>query len=307
MKTRLRPALKNVFDRIVYKYAFINKIFRNINKKISGLTPFRLRPFGIMRVRFKSGVQFKMATNETSSVTKLLFWKGPDNYEYTPIFEKLLLQSHNFIDIGANTGYYTLLAGVKNPSMQVYAFEPASGPYFFLEKNIRINNLNNVKAYPLALSNKKGEIDFFEIDNSENYSSKFNLAGTGSLKEEKIVSQNHVTRKVQTTLLDDWVAAEKLTKLDLIKIDTEGTEHLILQGSDQVLRVLAPIIICETLFHVIEEELEKIMSLYDYRFFNYRQGKLYETKTLIRETDNGFRDCFFVPAKKVSWIQPFMA
>ncbi len=173
---------------------------------------------------------------------------------------------------------------------------------FKIRNETQLNQLLLDIPYPIL-----NKIDFFEIDNSENYSSKFNLAGTGSLKEEKIVSQNHVTRKVQTTLLDDWVAAEKLTKLDLIKIDTEGTEHLILQGSDQVLRVLAPIIICETLFHVIEEELEKIMSLYDYRFFNYRQGKLYETKTLIRETDNGFRDCFFVPAKKVSWIQPFMA
>lgn len=306
MKMGLRPALKKVFDRIVYRYALINRVLRNVNKKLSGLTSFRLRPFGIMKVHLKSGVTFKMATNETSSVTKLLFWKGADHYEYTSIFERLLPDSRAFLDIGANTGYYSLLSATKNPSMKVFAFEPASAPYYYLEKNIKINQLKNVKAYPLALSDTRGEIEFFELNNPESYHTKFNLAGTGTLKGEDVVNQLFASKKVPATTLDSWITAEQTDQIDLVKIDTEGTEHLILKGADRLLRQHEPIIICETLFHVIEGELEKIMRDYDYHFFNYKNGKLYETKTLLRETDNGFRDCFFVPSKKLGWIQPFI-
>lgn len=302
----LRPALKKLFDRIVYRYAFLNRVLRNVNKKLAGITSFRLRPFGIMTVRFQSGIVFRMATNETSSVTKLLFWKGPDNYEYTRIFEHLSERCTSFLDIGANTGYYSLLAAVKNGAICVYAFEPASAPFHYLEKNIKINALTNVKVYPVALSDRRGEIEFFEVDNPADYHNKFSLAGTGTLKGEDLANQRVVSRKVQTITLDDWVETEKPDSVDLIKIDTEGTEHLILGGAAKLLRRHEPILICETLFNVIEEELEKIMRGYDYRFFNYRDGRLYETSTLIRKVDNGVRDCFFVPAKKVSFIEPFI-
>lgn len=306
METGLRPALKKIFDGLVYKYAIINRVLRNINKKLSGHTAFRLRPFGILTVRFKSGIKFKMATNETSSVTKLLFWKGADNYEYTGIVENLLLRCGTFIDIGANTGYYSLLAAIKNPTLHVFAFEPASAPFYYLKKNISINQLENVKAYPLALSDTEGEIEFFELNNPKNYHSQYNLAGTGTFKGVDLINQLYVTKKVPTTTLDRWIATEKPNQIDLVKIDTEGTEHLILRGASQLLRHHEPIIICETLFHVIEDELEKIMLPLDYHFFNYRNGKLYKTNTLIRDSDNGFRDCFFVPSKKLDWIQDFI-
>ena len=306
MKKRFRSGLKNFFDKIVYRYAFVNWILRNINKKFSGFTSFRLRPYGIMKVRFKSGIEFKMLTNETSSVTKLLFWNGPENYEYTGIFESLLLRCRNFIDVGANTGYYSLLAATKNPGMHVFAFEPAAAPFHYLESNININHLKNAQAYPIALSNSAGEIEFFEMENPKNYHSQYNLAGTGTLKGENVSDQGYNCRKVPTISLDDWIQKQNLTNIDLIKIDTEGTEHLILQGADQLLREQEPIIICETLFHVIEEQLDSIMQRYNYHFFNYRNGQLHKASTLVRDTDNGFRDCFFVPSTKIKWVENFI-
>ena len=302
----LRPALKKIFDRIVYRYAFVNRVLRNANKALAGVTSFRLRPFGIMTVRLRNGTVFKMATNETSSVTKLLFWKGADNYEYTRIFLHLVPKSKSFVDIGANTGYYSLLAAVENPRIKVYAFEPASAPSHYLERNIRINALSNVKSYPIALSDRKGEIEFFEVDNPEGYHSKFNLAGTGTLKGEDLVAQKMISRKVPTVTLDEWIKTEQPDSVDLIKIDTEGTEHLILSGADELIRRHQPIVICETLFNVIEGELEEIMKRYGYRFFNYRNGTLEETPTLIRTADNGVRDCFFVPPAKTDLIAPFL-
>lgn len=303
----LRVQLKRVFDRIVFTYPSVNWLLRNLNKRLSILTSFRLRPFGVMRVRFRDGVSFRMATNETSSVTKLLFWKGPDNYEYTRVFERLVPRCRVFLDVGANTGYYALLASVRNPRIAVHAFEPATAPHHYLVRNIAINRLENVTAYQIALSNQEGEIEFFEIDNPSRYHSKYNLAGTGTLKGEDVADQLFVSRKVRTTTLDSWIAAEGISDIDLIKLDTEGTENLILEGAGKMLREQQPIIICEILFGVIEDKLERIMRQYDYQFYNYRDGKLYKTERLIREADNGFRDCFFVPVAKLDWVRDFFA
>ncbi len=303
----LRVQAKKIFDRIVFTYPSVNWLLRNVNKRLSAITSFRLRPFGVMRVRFKDGVSFRMATNETSSVTKLLFWKGPDNYEYTRVFGKLVSRCRVFLDVGANTGYYSLLASTRNPNIAVHAFEPATAPHHYLVRNIAINHLNNITAYQVALSNREGEIEFFEIDNPTRYHSKYNLAGTGTLKSEDVADQLFVSRMVRTTTLDQWIASQQITGIDLIKLDTEGTENLILEGAAKMLREQEPIIICEILFGVIEDKHEQIMRQYDYQFFNYRDGRLYKTETLIRDVDNGFRDCFFVPVAKLDWVAAFLA
>ena len=302
----LRKKIKALFDKVVYQSAILNKLLRNINKALSGFTSFRIRPFGVLTVRLKSGLSFKMATNETSSVTKLLFWRGADNYEYSPIIEKLVRKCNNFIDIGANIGYYSLLASRANPTMRVYALEPASAPYHYLEKNIEINNLNErIKPFFLALSDKKGEIEFFELANPEKYHTQYNLAGSGSLKTEEIANKHFVSTHVRSETLDDFVLTNGLNPVDLLKIDTEGTENLILMGANNTLKSHRPIIICETLFKTIEGELERIMRQYGYQFYNHKNGKLIFTETLIREQDNGVRDCFFVHPDKVSWIKEF--
>lgn len=302
----LRTQIKRTFDSIVYQSAFLNKVVRNVNRQLRGVTSFRVRPYGILTVKLESGVTFKMATNETSSVTKLLFWNGADQYEYTRIFEKMIPQCRCFIDVGSNTGYYALLACSKNPGIRAYAFEPASAPFHYLEKNIRINKLGNMTAFPVALSDQPGTLEFFELSNPDHYHSKYNLAGTGTLKEEDVRKQKHESRLVQADTLDRFIEKQKLPVVDLVKLDTEGTEHLVLKGAHHLLSHHKPIIICETLFNVIEAELEDALRPYGYLFFNYRNGKLARTESLVRKEDNGVRDCFFVPAEKVHLIGQFL-
>jgi FkbM family methyltransferase len=303
----LRKRIKRTFDSIVYQSAFLNKIVRNVNKQLSAVTSFRVRPYGVLTVKLGSGVTFKMATNETSSVTKLLFWNGADQYEYTRIFEQMIPRCQCFIDVGSNTGYYALLACSKNPGTKAYAFEPASAPFHYLETNIRINKLGNMAAFPVALSDKPGTLEFFELSNPDHYHSVHNLAGTGTLKGEDVLKQKHESRLVQVDTLDHFIETRKLQVVDLVKLDTEGTEHLVLKGAHHMLSHHKPVIICETLFNVIEAELENVLRPYGYLFFNYRNGKLSQTERLVRKEDNGVRDCFFVHADKVHLIDKFLA
>lgn len=302
----LRKILKRQFDKIVYSSPPINRALRNVNKALSGFTSFRLRPFGVMKVRYKA-ISFNMCTNETSYVTKQLFWNGAKNFEYTPIFEQLIRKCASFIDIGANTGYYSLLAAKANAAIIVHAFEPASGPYHFLRKNIDINNLRDrVFCHELALSNKKGNVEFFEIINPADTFARYNLSGVGGLKKTHETQEQSIRKTVDAHTLDEYAITLRLKSYDLIKIDTEGTENLVLEGCPDIIKTYKPIIICETLFNKIEAELERVMKSHGYLFFNHVRGALHRTDTLIRAIDNDVSDCFFVHPEKVFLIEEFV-
>lgn len=287
--------------RIIY-HPSINPILLGINKLLSPTIDFRLPPSGIINIPVLKGVHFKMATNQTSYVTKLLYWKGPDSFEYSPIFKELIPSCNVFIDIGANTGYYSLLAATSNPVIHVHAFEPAQGPLHYLRKNVLLNNLEKqISIHSKALSIESGEVKFYEVKNKKYSYLPYNLGGVGSLKED--ASKTAYTVKTET--LDHFITEKSISDVNLIKIDTEGTENFILQGAEETIRQFHPIIICETLFDKIEGKLEAIMKRHDYLFFNHVNGKLKKVKTLIRMKDDGVRDCFFVHPSKLHLIERF--
>ncbi len=291
--------------QLIY-HPFINRILLLINRALSSFTNFRLPPSGGITVSLSSGVSFKMRTNQTSYVTKLLYWKGATAFEYTPIFEKLATKIDSFIDIGANTGYYSLLAASVNKNIMVHSFEPAHGPSHYLHQNIAINHfIKNINVHDVALSDKDGQVEFYEVQNAKYRYLAHNLGGVGSLK--KVTNSKRTSTVVKAITLDNFVMQESIQKIDLIKIDTEGTEHFILSGAHETIERFKPIIICETLFNKIEAELEEIMKAHGYEFFNHVNQKLQPVDTLTRTADNGVRDCFMVHLDKQYLIAEFIS
>ena len=245
-----------------------------------------------------------MATNQTSYVTKLLYWQGPLSFEYTSIFKELIPQCKVFFDVGANSGYYSLVAASLNDKIKVHAFEPAQGPLHYLTKNVTLNDLSEqVLIHSEALSSESGQVPFYEVKNRKYSYLKYNLGGIGSLQKDF----SKKAYNVRTQTLDCFVSENLISNIDLIKLDTEGTENLILDGAKETIQKYLPIIICETLFNRIEDKLEIIMKDHNYLFFNYEKGKLKQVDTLIRSADNGVRDCFFVHPSRVSLIKEFIA
>ncbi len=305
MAKTIRTAVKARFDKIVYSSAGLNRALRNINKIFSSATSFRLRPYGELHLELSSGLRFRLAVNETSNVGKKLFWNGPDNYEYTRLFEALAKRCACFADIGANIGYYSLIAARANPSMIVYAFEPASGPLHYLRENVRLNRLESrIRVASIALSNSQGNVEFHEFRSSLT-NGKYYLGGAGKMLIATDSRDNVVPILVPAKTMDSYFENVKPIP-DLIKMDTEGTENMILEGGSAIISRYRPIIICETLFNVIEDKLESIMRRHNYRFFNVVNGRLSEVNTLSRNVDNGVSDCFFVPPEKINLIEQFL-
>lgn len=296
-----------IFYRIIYS-SRINMILRNINKFLLPVLPWKIRipPSGVLKIKNTAGRTVKISTNQTNYLTYLIFWEGGyRQFEYTDIFLRLIRKVRIFYDIGANIGYYSLLGAMENTELKVVGFEPATGPLFYFRENIRINAFGKIKAEPIALSHKEGEIEFYEIRNKKYRYLVHNLGGEGNTGS-KTMGRNFVLNRVKTSTLDNYVKTHNEEYIDLIKMDTEGTENLILEKSGYVLSAMKPIIICETLFNTIEPELEGIMRSYGYNFYNHTPAGLKKVETIIRKENDGVSNCFFVHPDKYHLIEEFV-
>lgn len=135
-----------------------------------------------------------------------------------------LLAGDQFIDAGANIGFYSILAANQvGHAGKVVAIEMLSVNAKRLINNVEINDLKNVKVIEKALSDKNGDKITISIP-----SEKF---GQASIVETKADSDNRIA--VETIRLDTLIDANAHIKL--LKIDTEGAEKLVLNGAERIL------------------------------------------------------------------------
>lgn len=116
-----------------------------------------------------------------------------------------------FIDIGANIGYFTLLA--SRQYSKVIAFEPSPSIYESLSENIHMNGRNNTVLHQAAIAAKTGRVGFYK-------SIGHNL-GTSSLIEG---SDTVFEANVKCGPLESFIEMHEWSRVRFIKIDVEGSE-----------------------------------------------------------------------------------
>ncbi|MBN1561073.1 FkbM family methyltransferase [candidate division KSB1 bacterium] len=247
----------------------------------------------------------RMATNQTNYLTKKVFWGGIEDYEFptVSVFMKLIQDMNCFMDIGANIGYYSLMAARLVPHITVYAFEPLPSAFLFLQKNIQLNKLDNIKPCRLALAEKAGEAEFFATKMPKAMYLKHHISGTSNLARAK--DGYAETIKVSTQTLDNFVTEHAIRSVDLLKLDTEGTEHLILDGGRELIAHDKPIIISEVLPGKIEKELDDFYWENNYLYYVAKPGGLIKVDSLSGYS-NAKEDFFFVHQSKKSRLNPYI-
>lgn len=129
-----------------------------------------------------------------------------------------------FADIGANIGYFSVMAALRAPSGQVVAFELGSENCSIISENIRLNALGNIELVHCAVSDSTGKV--FCVDSP---------VGNAVLKIiEKPNEKDSDLIEVPAVRLDDFFQERKSP--DFIKIDVEGAELKVLKG----MRRMAP-------------------------------------------------------------------
>jgi len=152
----------------------------------------------------------------------------------TNLFKMVVKEGDTVVDLGANIGYFTLLAAkLVGQKGKVFAFEPEPKNYNYLKKNIEINSYNNVVAVQKAISNKNGKTKLYICSCD---------AGHHTINQYEGIlaySRGHRTEKksieIETVNLDDFFK-NKEESIDVIKMDVEGAEMLALLGMDNILR-----------------------------------------------------------------------
>ncbi|MBL7046008.1 MAG: FkbM family methyltransferase [Parcubacteria group bacterium] len=137
------------------------------------------------------------------------------------VLKETLKPGMTFVDVGANVGYFTLLAArLVGEGGSVYAFEPEDENFGLLKRNVKENGYSNVITEKKALSNCSGNLAFY-IDPK-------NLCAH-SLVPKK--GRKEVT--IEATTFDEYFVG---ILPDVVKIDVEGAEPQVLSGMVESLK-----------------------------------------------------------------------
>ena len=194
-----------------------------------GLAAAARWPFPV-KCRIHSGRA--MFVDLRSAVSRGIFMRA----EFDPAFflplKKILRPGDVFLDVGANVGYYSMLAlDLVGSDGVVHAFEIDPRPLRCLRKSIATERIPNLRVHEVAVGNQ---------------------IGRAKLVRESDCGNSHLTSghsavgmDVGMTTLDSWHAEQCKPRIRAIKLDIEGGELAALQGASQLLLDEAPAIVCE--------------------------------------------------------------
>jgi FkbM family methyltransferase len=156
---------------------------------------------------------------------------------------RFLQAGMTFVDIGANHGLYSVQAAAAvGKSGRVIAFEPGPSAFRRLRWHLALNSAQHVEAHRCAVGATAGRETL--------YIPARGLDVTSSLRFGRLAAGIKVKSvPVEVVRLDDFATAHRLAAIHLIKLDVEGAESLVLEGSAQVVRAQQPI----WLFEAVDE------------------------------------------------------
>jgi FkbM family methyltransferase len=272
---------------------------KKVLKRVYELAPFKKQIFLILRhlklsqsiymhLHFKEWI--KVMVDQSSfkiyhygyQVENDLFWSGVrGNWERQSLdlWIRLCKKSKVILDIGANTGVYSLIAGAIKETAKIYAFEPSKAVAAKLQKNIDANQFD-IELCPVAISNKNGHANFYDKV-EHNY--------TGSLNSNH--GSNTLAYEVNTQTLDDFIEKNGL-RVDLIKIDVEKHEPEVIEGFQKYIRIQQPTILIEILDENVAKKIQSLIHGIPYLYFNLNEnGSVRRVEMLTKSDDFNYLLC----------------
>lgn len=177
---------------------------------------------GLLEINY-AGHNLKFKTFSPTNYFHLKIGSQYEHFFFKKLFKKIE-KGMIVYDVGGHVGMYTLpFAKSVGSDGKVYSFEPEKKGFDALSKNLILNNINNVKLFPFALSNETSKSNFYirpDKDTHSLFESTHAPSKTGSQK----------TLSVSTYTIDDLIEKKLAVVPDFLKIDTEGAELKILEG-----------------------------------------------------------------------------
>ncbi len=258
----------------------------SIHRLVYRLSPASVRshfknqiPFGVNRfpLALPDGQTLIFDHLECSKILRRFAWKGIHGHEPDTIrlFHTLAKQALGVLDIGAYFGLYALIAAKANPKVVVHAFEPVPDNLRLLRHFLALNRSTSIFVHPLAIARKPGNATLYIPARRRSA-----LPPTGSLKNcflsgERFSDLEAQTLEVRTIPLDTFALDMSIEHVDLVKIDTEETEHDVILSGQKMFERHRPDVVMEVIFcnRHVAKALGFLREL-GYRFFHINSAGL---------------------------------
>jgi FkbM family methyltransferase len=197
---------------------------------------------------------------EPSLIGWTCFERGSWEEEQTNVVLNLVQAGMVVVNVGANTGYYTLvMAGGVGPNGRVFAFEIQPEMTAILRRNIRHNNFaDRVTIIEKGCYSSAGRADVL------------NLGDPGSAQVATREGGEEGAGAVELVTLDTFLSGVDIRRLDFVLIDTEGADFEVIKGAKNLLSRFKPVVLVESdhlrAFGSSEEDLIEFMTELGYAF-----------------------------------------
>jgi FkbM family methyltransferase len=224
-------------------------------------------------VRVAQGFEMYVSPNDWV-VGRQIHETGSYEPHVTATLTRHLKPGATFLDIGANVGYFSLLAANQlGPEGKVIACEPNPYCCALLLASCRHNGFTNLDLYPFAISER------FALHQLETSDTNGELMSLPDRLDEML------SRRLVFAAPLDWLPHER--RIDAMKLDIEGAEYLALCGGTELLRRDRPVIISE----FSPPRLQRVSGVTAERYAEFLIGAGYRISCLTAiGTDDGFTD-----------------
>ena len=235
------PARVKFFNlfRLVFRIKFFEKMLirRVTNQRATFwkklIPPLYFYPEGTFRKVKRNGIHFRLDISK--QLDHSIYFCTVRDVAWQNLFQ-IVRPNFSIIDAGANIGYLTLNLARLSPKGVVYSFEPDSETFSKLAKNVSLNDFKNIRLFRTALGTRAGKGDLYRMYES-------NPGANRILPVKPRLAVRSET--VEITSLDNLDSRECFREIDLIKVDVEGYELFVLEGTCNLIRRYKPILFVE--------------------------------------------------------------
>jgi FkbM family methyltransferase len=160
-------------------------------------------------------------------------------------------------DVGANTGFYGLVAVTANRHIEVQAFEPARQILPLLERNVALSpHRNRIEINAMGVSDRCGSAKLYVPPTS-------GVVETSSSLEPDFKLEHLQSYEVPVTTIDRHWSGIGRPDVAMVKIDVEGHELPALRGATEMVSQSRPVLVVEVLAGAPMAGLEEFVSAHD--------------------------------------------